>query len=109
MSLLAEYKQYLEGTRTQVFTTFGNQNSQSGILTSLHYELFSILLRRYKLSPNIINVDTFLESLNWYITNRHRFVVADITESLNLKCVHCYIQRFKSIILNHFNLLKLTD
>ena len=94
MSLLSEYKQYMEASKTRVATTFSDQqNSQIGKFALLQYELLSILLRRHNLS-NMINLETYLDNLKWYISNSHQFAETDISESLTINCIHRYIQRF---------------
>lgn len=92
MSLLAEYKQYTEASRVHVSTTFGDQTSPSVNFGLLQYELLSILLRRHCLS-NKIDLETFLENLNWYTSNSHQFAITDIAESLAINRIHRYIQR----------------
>jgi hypothetical protein len=95
MSLLSEYKQYLQISSNETLETISVYKSRHDVFTTLHYELFSLLLKKYSdllpLNEANKNINSYLQNVEWYTNNRYNMTMADINESFTLNKFHHFM------------------
>ena len=102
-NLLSEYKQCLHVTRDETLETLCAFTHRHDIFTHLHYDLFSSLLRKYSslLSLSETNkngINSYLQSLDWYTSNRYKMTISDINDSFTLTKLRSYCVDHETII-----------